>query len=56
MSGCSMGIPAVKEGGKRYYRCKMSGCVKVSSNYYYSAVGFIIIFLLFTIFLAVCQQ
>ncbi len=25
----SLGIPAVKEDGKKYYQCKMSGCVKV---------------------------
>ena len=27
----SLGIPAVKEDGKKYYQCKMSGCVKVRS-------------------------
>lgn len=25
----SLGIPAVKEDGKKYYQCKMSGCLKV---------------------------
>ncbi|KAL7432246.1 hypothetical protein ACHAXM_003018 [Skeletonema potamos] len=29
VSGCSQGILAIKEDGKKYYRCKMSGCVKV---------------------------
>ena len=29
VSGCSQGILAFKEDGKKYYQCKMSGCVKV---------------------------
>jgi hypothetical protein len=29
VSGCSQGILTVKEDGKKYYQCKMSGCVKV---------------------------
>ena len=30
----SLGIPAVKEDGKKYYQCKMSGCVKVRLIFY----------------------
>ena len=32
-SGCSQGILAFKEDGKKYYQCKMSDCIKVRSNY-----------------------
>ena len=31
----SLGIPAVKEDGKKYYQCKMSGCVKVRLIFFY---------------------
>ncbi len=33
VTGCSQGVIAFKEDGKKYYQCKMSDCIKVRSNY-----------------------